>query len=125
MQNAAWAQELNRRYFLKQAGCGLGAAALGLLAGSGAVEAVPLGGVAGSGAPGVPHHTPKAKRVIYLFQSGAPSRIESFDYKPSLKTLHESELPDEIRMGQRLTGMTAKQKKFPVVQSIFDFKQHG
>lgn len=120
MHNLACAQEINRRHFLKQAGCGLGAAAMGLLGGPDAAAAKGGGGVAG-----VPHHTPKAKRVIYLFQSGAPSQIESFDYKPSLKTLHETELPDEVRMGQRLTGMTANQKNFPVVQSKFDFKQHG
>ncbi len=122
MQNAAWAQELNRRHFLKQVGCSLGAAALGLLGNPGVAEAASHAGV---GIPGIPHHRPTAKRVIYLFQSGAPSQIDSFDYKPTLKKLHETELPDEIRMGQRLTGMTANQKKFPVVQSIFDFKQHG
>lgn len=120
MHNLACAQEINRRHFLKQAGCGLGVAAMGLLGGADATAAK-----GGGGLPDVPHHTPKAKRVIYLFQSGAPSQIESFDYKPSLKTLHETELPDEVRMGQRLTGMTANQKNFPVVQSKFDFKQHG
>ena len=67
----------------------------------------------------------KAKRVIYLFQSGAPSQIETFDYKPLLKKLHGSELPESIRQGQRLTGMTATQASFPVAQPIFDFKQHG
>lgn len=120
MQDVHWAQSINRRHFLKQMSCSLGAAALGSLAVSDTAKADVIGG-----APGVPHHTPRAKRVIYLFQSGAPSQLESFDYKPELKTLHETELPDSVRMGQRLTGMTANQKNFPVAQSVFDFKQHG
>jgi hypothetical protein len=75
--------------------------------------------------PGLPHFAPKAKRVIYLFQSGAPSQFESFDYKPKLSELHETELPDSVRMGQRLTGMTSGQASFPVARSIFNFQQYG
>ncbi|MCY2984217.1 MAG: DUF1501 domain-containing protein [Planctomycetota bacterium] len=73
----------------------------------------------------VPHFAAKAKRVIYLFQSGGPSQLEMMDYKPKLKELHGSELPDSIRQGQRLTGMTSGQKNFPVVAPKFEFKQHG
>jgi hypothetical protein len=72
-----------------------------------------------------PHFAPKAKRVIYLFMSGGPSHIDLFDYKAKLKELHGTELPAEIRMGQRVTGMTAGQKSFPCASSLFKFAQHG
>jgi hypothetical protein len=72
-----------------------------------------------------PHFAPKAKRVIYLFQSGAPSQMELFDHKPLLKDMRSTELPGSIRMGQRLTGMTATQTSFPVAPSIFPFQQRG
>jgi hypothetical protein len=68
---------------------------------------------------------PTAKRVIYLFQSGAPSQIDLFDYKPALEALRAKELPDSIRQGQRLTGMTATQSSFPIAPSLFRFAQHG
>ncbi len=74
---------------------------------------------------GIPHFAPKAKRVIYLFQNGAPSQYESFEYKPMLNKMAGEELPASIRMGQRLTGMTANQAKFPLVGSHFNFKQYG
>jgi hypothetical protein len=72
-----------------------------------------------------PQFPPTAKRVIYLFQSGAPSQIDLFDYKPALDALRAKELPDSIRQGQRLTGMTATQSSFPVAPSIFHFTQYG
>ena len=72
-----------------------------------------------------PHFAPKAKRVISLFQSGGPSQIDLFDPKPGLKDLRGSDLPDSIRRGQRLTGMTATQTTFPTAPSLFEFKQHG
>ncbi|MEX2261512.1 MAG: DUF1501 domain-containing protein [Bryobacteraceae bacterium] len=75
--------------------------------------------------PGLPHFAPKAKRVIYLFQSGAPSQLDLFDYKPALQERRASELPDSIRKGQRLTGMTAAQSSFPVAPSMFQFARHG
>ena len=74
---------------------------------------------------GLPHFAPKAKRIIYLFQNGAPSQLESFDYKPLLNKMTGEELPASIRMGQRLTGMTSGQAKFPLVGSHFSFKQYG
>jgi hypothetical protein len=77
------------------------------------------------GLVGLPHHAPKVKRVIFLHQSGGPSQIETFDYKPSLEKLHGTELPDSIRHGQRITGMTSGQSAFPCVKSLFKFKQHG
>ncbi|MSR54542.1 MAG: DUF1501 domain-containing protein [Gemmataceae bacterium] len=72
-----------------------------------------------------PHFKPTAKRVIYLFQSGAPSQLDLFDHKPKLKDLFAKELPDSIRRGQRLTGMTAKQESFPVAPTKYKFAQHG
>ncbi len=114
MHNLELTQEINRRHFLRRAGGTLGGMALGALAAPRVAQAL-----------AAPHAAPKAKRVIYMFQSGAPSQLELFDYKPGLRDIHMTELPDEIRMGQRLTGMTANQDKFPVVQSIFDFKQYG
>ncbi|HVI71045.1 MAG TPA: DUF1501 domain-containing protein, partial [Pyrinomonadaceae bacterium] len=73
----------------------------------------------------VPHFAPKAKRVIYLFQSGAPSQLDLFDPKPGLEKYRGQNLPDSIRQGQRLTGMTAYQSSFPTAPSIFKFARHG
>src|SRR6187402_662012 len=77
------------------------------------------------GLTGLPHFAPKAKRVIYLFQSGGPSQLEMFDYKPQLEKWTGDDLPDSIRKGQRLTAMTATQTRFPVLQSGFKFAQYG
>src|SRR5262245_39462167 len=74
---------------------------------------------------GLPHFAPKAKRVIYLHQSGGPSQVDLFDYKPALEKLHGSELPDSVRGGQRITGMTARQSSLPCVSSRFKFARHG
>src|SRR6516164_10881109 len=106
---------LTRRYFFGKASAGLGIAALSSL-----LEAEDAGGL-----PGLPHFPATAKRVIYLFQSGAPSQMELFDYKPRLKDLTGTELPDSVRSGQRLTGMTSGQTSFPVAASLFRFEQHG
>jgi hypothetical protein len=76
-------------------------------------------------AAGIPHFAPKAKRVIYLFQNGAPSQQELFDYKPTLREMTGKEIPQTVRGSQRLTGMTADQKKLPLVGSFVDFKQYG
>ena len=65
---------------------------------------------------------PKAKRAIYLFFSGGPSHIDTYDYKPSLRKIHGMELPNSIRNGQRLTGMTSGQSSFPCVAPMFDFQ---
>jgi hypothetical protein len=114
------AQLLNRRLFLKRSGFSLGAVALGCLLGRDHARAAETGGL-----PGLPHFPAKAKRVIYLFQSGAPSQMDLFDYKPALKEKRGIDLPDSVRMGQRFTTMTSGQKKFPVAPSIFSFAQHG
>ena len=118
--------ELNRRTFLKLSG-GMGMAALFSLLGTDALGSVEAPGQHKrvGGMPGLPHFKPKANRVIYLHQSGAPSQLDLFDYKPKLSEKRGEELPSSIRNGQRLTGMTSGQKKFPVAPSIFKFAQHG
>src|SRR5262245_42022452 len=93
---------LTRRHFLNRCGTGLGVAALATLLNE---EATAKAGPDHGGLPGLPHFPPKARRIIYLFQSGAPSQMDLFDYKPKLKELRGTELPDSIRRGQRLTGM--------------------
>lgn len=121
-------QRYNRRQFLNQAQLGLGAIALGSLSENPAFAGLPQeasGGELQKNALGLPNHQPKAKRVIYMFQSGAPSQFELFDHKPKLEELQNQELPDSIRMGQRLTGMTSGQKSFPLAPSIFKFQKHG
>ena len=109
----------NRRQFFGKASTGIGVAAL-----SSMLQADQPTGQA-KALPGLPHFAPKAKRVIYLLQSGAPSQVDLYDYKPSLEKLHLQELPEDVRKGQRLTGMTARQAKFPLVKSPFQFHQHG
>src|SRR5262249_43919091 len=106
---------LTRRHFLGQAGIGIGAAALAELL-QGDLFAQPADASARGGLTGLPHFAPKAKRVIYLFQSGAPSQLDLFDYKPQLAKRHGTDLPDSIRNGQRLTAMTAGQTSFPVAE---------
>ncbi|HYO81101.1 MAG TPA: DUF1501 domain-containing protein, partial [Bryobacteraceae bacterium] len=102
-----------RRHFLTRTTGALGAAALNSLLS------------ADESTPSLPHFAPKAKRVIYLFQYGGPSQIDLFDPKPALAKLHGTDLPASIRMGQRLTAMTAGQTTFPVARSIFPFEQRG
>jgi hypothetical protein len=111
------AKTLSRRALFGRAATGLGGVALTSLLNRSLF--------AGGGIEGVPHFAPKAKHVIFLHQSGAPSQIELFDYKPELKKLHGTELPDSIRRGQRITGMTSGQDSFPVAAPIFGFKPYG
>ena len=81
--------------------------------------------LAGGGLNGIPHFPPRVKRVIYLFQSGAPSQLDLFDYKPLLNKMNGQDLPESVRGGQRLTGMTSGQASFPLAGTLFNFKQHG
>jgi len=138
-----FANQINRRTFLRRSGGGLGMAALASLlnekafavsAGSAmrspTTAPAPSGAAASphhsvAGLPGLPHFPAKVKRVIYLFQSGAPSQMDLFDYKPTLNKLRGQDLPASIRNGQRLTGMTSGQKAFPVAPSIFKFNPAG
>ena len=112
----------NRRRFLSRLSLGLGSAALGSLL---MPDLFNNAASPDQATTGLPHFAPRAKRVIYLFQNGAPSQLESFDYKPTLRTMNGQELPDSVRGGQRLTGMTANQDSFPMVGSFCDFKQYG
>ncbi|MEM8666046.1 MAG: DUF1501 domain-containing protein [Planctomycetota bacterium] len=122
---------VTRRHFLADSGrVSLGAAAFSTLFAKQSLSAADSlaeenGPGYGPGHPGPTHFAPKAKRVIYLCQSGAPSQIETFDYKPSLEPLDGVDLPSSIRMGQRLTGMTSRQSAFPVAKSFSPFRQHG
>src|SRR5262245_1618169 len=116
---------VNRRQFLRRTGFGLGGAALATLLNEETPAAERNDAATFGGLSGLPHRAAKAKRVIYLFQSGAPSQMDLFDYKPRLRDLRGTELPASIRMGQRLTGMTATQESFPVAPSMFSFVRHG
>src|ERR1700704_1326209 len=113
---------LTRRHFFGRAGLGLAALA-SLLNEQGKAAERPAETT--GGLPGLPHLAAKAKRIIYLFQSGAPSQMDLFDYKPQLDGFRAKELPDSIRQGQRLTTMTSGQKAFPVAPSIFKFQRYG
>ncbi len=130
-----------RRHFFQRSAVGLGAAALASLlhpaiGRRAAFGQEPEGGKQptlaenngpgyGPGRPGPSHFPARAKRVIYLCQSGAPSQVDTFDYKPTLEKLDGQELPDSIRQGQRLTGMTSGQKSFIAAKSFSPFRQHG
>ncbi|WP_420399651.1 DUF1501 domain-containing protein [Flagellimonas sp.] len=114
---------INRRHFLGKTALGLGSAALGSLllpdlfkGGQNDSDELPLG---------IKHFASKAKRIIMLTQNGAPSQLESFDYKPLLNKMFNEDLPDSIRKGQRVTGMTSNQERFPLVGSKFKFQQYG
>ena len=111
------ASQITRRYLFGKGAYGLGIAALARLLG----EEIPAQRQEGR----FPHFSPRVKRVVYLFQSGAPSQIDTLDYKPGLAALTGQDLPDSVRQGQRLTAMTATQSSFPIAPSIFEFRQHG
>jgi hypothetical protein len=113
---------LTRRHFFSRLGLGIGTAALASLL---AKDGFALTDAEKLGLPDLPHFAPKARRVIYLFQAGGPSQLDLFDYKPKLANLRGENLPDSIRQGQRLTGMTAYQSSFPTAPSLFKFAQHG
>lgn len=114
------ADTFNRRSFLTKASMSLGALALGSL--------LPRNLFSNPGPEStlvMPHRAPKAKRIVYLCQSGGPSQLELFDYKPFLEKMHGKDLPDSVRKGQRLTGMSAQQSSLPLVQSPYKFAQYG
>src|SRR5688572_27719078 len=119
--------QMTRRHFFSCCGLGLGTAALAALLKEDSLAAGPADGGAtqSGGLPDLPHFVPKAKRVIYLFQSGGPSQLELFDHKPQLEKYRGQDLPASVRRGQRLTGMTAFQSSFPTAPSIYKFGQYG
>jgi len=117
---------LSRREFLSSTAMGMGAAALGSLLNPLPVlgnPGLPLD--AGRGVLGAPHFAPRAKRIIFLLQSGAPSQLDLFDYKPLLNKMNGEQLPASVRKGQRLTGMSAGQSSLPLAGSQFTFSQYG
>ncbi|MCE7072846.1 DUF1501 domain-containing protein [Dyadobacter sp. CY327] len=125
-------KKLERRNFLVKTSLGLGALAMGSLFGSqklfGSNAAATTEGAAAleeKVLKALPHIAPKAKRVVYLFMAGGPSQFETFDYKPKLVNMAGQNLPDSVRKGQRLTGMSANQSSLPVVPSVYGFNQHG
>jgi hypothetical protein len=119
--------QINRRYFFGRtaAGTGIGTAALASLLNDEHAGAALTTADSPATNRKFPNFPAKAKRIIYLFQSGAPSQLDLFDHKPALADRRAQELPDSIRQGQRLTGMTSKQESFPVAPTIFDFDQRG
>lgn len=120
---------LTRRRFFEGAGLKLGGLALATLAGRSSI-ASPGRETAGTSSVhpalhGFPHFAPKAKRLIYLHMNGAPSQLDLFDHKPGLQKLFDTDLPDSIRQGQRITTMTSGQARLPVAPSKFAFRQCG
>jgi hypothetical protein len=116
---------MSRREFLDRFGLGVGGMALSHLLNPLRVGAAPTSTSAAAGLLATPHFAPKAKRIIYLFMAGGPSQLETFDYKPILNERNGEGLPDSVRMGQRLTGMSGNQSVLPLAGSIYPFQRHG
>ncbi|MFT5524157.1 MAG: hypothetical protein ACI9HK_002108 [Pirellulaceae bacterium] len=115
-----------RRHFFGKAAGGIGSAALASLVNPNLFAGDAKPALQGTpGLEGLPHFAAKAKRVIYLFMSGAPSQLDMWDYKPKMAEWYDKDLPDTVRNGQRITTMTSGQKRFPIAPSIFKFNQHG
>ena len=112
---------MSRRHFFGRSASGLGIAALGSLLGQNSAEAAHSNNLPTN----LPMKAPTAKRVIYLFQSGAPSQMDMFDYKPEMAKRYGEELPESVRGNQRLTGMTAQQGRLCVAPTIYNFEQRG
>ncbi len=121
MEQKQFELAMTRRQLFGKGATGLGLAALAALG----QESAPSRDPKTQGLVGLPHFAPKAKRVIFLHQSGGPSQQDLFDWKPSLERRRGIELPDSVRMGQRITGMTSGQGTLPVAPTIFKFAQHG
>ena len=113
-------QTITRRHFFGGASLGLGTAALASLLPDRKSSAAGFGGL-----PDLPHFAPRANRAIYLFMAGAPSQMDLLDYKPQMGTWFDKDIPDSVRMGQRLTTMTSGQKRFPIAPSKYRFQQYG
>jgi len=111
-----------RRHFFGRTATGIGTAALASLVNPQLFGDQPTTQL---GAMGATHFAPRAKRVIYLFMSGAPSQLDMWDYKPQLQDWYDKDLPDSVRNGQRITTMTSGQKRFPIAPSTMKFSQHG
>src|SRR4051794_31431549 len=110
---------LTRRHFFGRTAVGLGSSVLATLLGAESTRAADGPRNADGGLTSLPYFTPRAKRIIYLFQAGAPSQSDLFDPKPGLEKFRGQDLPASVRMGQRLTGMTSGQKTLPVTPTVF------
>src|SRR6187399_944832 len=111
-----YTQNLTRRHFFKSGTHLLGGAAFASLLGGDAKARDAASGT---------HHPAKAKHVIYLHMVGGPSQMDLYDYKPKMNDYYDKDLPDSVRNGQRLTGMTSGQARFPIAPSMYKFQQHG
>src|SRR6187455_3023801 len=122
-----WFELETRRHFLGRGAKALGWAGLATILGRSAPQLLANAVTPEPGAMPtfVPHYAPKAKRAIYLFMAGAPSQFETWDYKPALADMFDKDLPESVRGGQVLTGMTSSQARFPVAPSFYKFAQHG
>jgi uncharacterized protein (DUF1501 family) len=121
-------QQISRRHFFKSTGLAAGRIALAGMMLPELTRAASRGQVttrAHPPLPGLPHFAPKAKRLIYLFMNGGPSQMDLLDYKPGLTKIYDTDLPESIRNGQRLTTMTSGQTRFPIAPSKYSFKQYG
>src|SRR5690348_1261268 len=123
---------LSRRHFFKSTGLAAGKIALAglmfpemLRAATKVAAKTPGSALAHPTLAGLPHFAPKAKRLIYLFMNGGPSQMDLLDHKPGLDKIYDTDLPDSIRQGQRLTTMTSGQSRFPIAPSKYKFAQHG
>lgn len=116
-------RNITRRQFFGKSSKGL-AAGMGISALASILNPKQVLGSVSGGALGATHLAPKAKRVIYLHQMGAPSQLDLFDYKPNLQARYNEDLPDSIRNGQRITGMTSGQSRLPIAPSIFKFNRY-
>ncbi|MCO6456938.1 MAG: DUF1501 domain-containing protein [Pirellulaceae bacterium] len=116
---------VSRRHFLARGTNGLGLVALASLLNPRLLGGERAENRGSRGLAGLPHHAPRARRVIFLFQSGGPSQVDLFDPKPEVRKRHGEELPESVRMGQRLTSMTSDQKSKPLTASPFRFRRHG
>jgi hypothetical protein len=117
-----YASALTRRHFFGRGAFGVGAAALATLLPPSRAQG---DASAAGGLPNLPHFAPTAKRAIYLHMNGAPSQMDLFDYKPKMGEMFDADLPESVRMGQRLTTMTSGQARFPIAPSKYKFKQYG
>lgn len=115
---------LTRRQLFGRSSLGIGTAALGRLLSAGGLGSLTALASAMEGRQQFPNFAPKAKRVIFLFMSGGPSQLDLWEYKPKLRDLYNTDLPNDVRRGQRVTTMTSGQDRFPVAPSIFKFDKH-
>jgi hypothetical protein len=120
-----WLGLETRRHFLGRGLNALSWAGLAGILGGGAARALAAGAAPATGLSKLPHYAPKAKRAIYLFQAGSPSQFETWDYKPALADLFDKDLPESVRGGQVLTGMTASQARFPIAPASTSSRSTG